>query len=378
MIISIILIIISSEGCKSHQNNEPLTSFSTDGHIVYHLQPARIKKSGDKAIISAAYDGTILCHDRKGKLIWKTKINDYFPFDLAVADIDNDGLDEAFVATAGGTVDAYDNNGSHMWSFTSEAPLYQVCPIKTTTGEWLILTGGIEEVLFSLSAKGSQITSIKAGDVVRHIRKGDILGDGNEYVALTTASIGRNGDLSLMLISPDSLKTLWVKRDIGKGIYDERERFMSMIIFDSNDDGKEDIILSSSWEYNGLILGFDHSGEMIMNSSDKKIPNANYRMHLLTHVKPKNLSSEYIFSLYANYLIVYSKTGVFQSILKSNYDFANIAFDPETNTCFLGSGTSGGDGIYALNLNNPGWETAFESLKPVGRLAEVEKNIERR
>ena len=42
---------------------------------------------------------------------------------------------------------------------------------------------------------------------------------------------------------------------------------------------------------------------------------------------------------------------------------------------FLGSSISGGDGVYALRLDLPGWETAFETMQPVGRLAEVETNL---
>jgi hypothetical protein len=97
--------------------SSPLTAFPTGGHTVYHLQPAKVKRGGKPAIVAATFDGTVLCYTPEGKLIWENKINNYFPFDLAVGDVDNDGLDETFVATAGGSVDAYDSDGTHLWSF---------------------------------------------------------------------------------------------------------------------------------------------------------------------------------------------------------------------------------------------------------------------
>ncbi|MEI6176152.1 MAG: hypothetical protein WCS43_04605 [Verrucomicrobiota bacterium] len=36
--------------------------FSTGGHTVYHLRPATVERGGGRVIISAAYDGSVLCH----------------------------------------------------------------------------------------------------------------------------------------------------------------------------------------------------------------------------------------------------------------------------------------------------------------------------
>ncbi len=110
----------------------PLTAFSTGGHSVYYLQPATIDKNGNRAIVAATIDGTVLCYTPAGKPVWEKKINNFFPFDLAVADIDN--FDEIFVATAGGTVDAFNADGTHLWSF-SKAPFYQVCLVRTGSGK---------------------------------------------------------------------------------------------------------------------------------------------------------------------------------------------------------------------------------------------------
>jgi hypothetical protein len=348
--------------CK--RDVKPFTSFTTGGHTVYHLQPAQVSKRGKHSVVAAAFDGTVLCYSADGKPIWEKKINDFFPFDLAVADIDNDGLDEALVATAGGSVDAYDSDGTHLWSFKREAPFYQVCPARTGTGEWVIFTGGIQEEVFELSANGKLLDSINAGDVVRHIRKGDILGDGKEYVVVATTSSGLTGKLSLMLFDPAIQKPLWHKGIRGRSIY-------SMTLFDLNSDGKQDIVTG----YRGTIMGFDSEGNEIKIPSGKKVPMIPYRMDRLSRINLKNGTDEKIFSIYANSLIIYDRDGKTENILNCKYDFTGGAFDHQTSTYYLGSSSSGGDGIYALHLDQQGWQKAFEEMRPVGRLAEIEKNI---
>ena len=61
-------------------------SFSTGGHTVYHLRPATVE-SGKRAIIAAAYDGYVLCHRSDGTPLWQAETGGFFPFDMAVADI---------------------------------------------------------------------------------------------------------------------------------------------------------------------------------------------------------------------------------------------------------------------------------------------------
>lgn len=353
-----------------------LKVIATGGHTVYHLQPATIK-GGNRAIVSAAFDGTIMCHLINGELVWKKKIHNFFPFDLATGDIDNDGRDEVSVVTAGGTLDVMDSEGRHLWTFNSKAPLYQVCPVKTGSGKWIILTGGVEGAVHVLSDQGRHITDLDVGDVVRHIRKGKIMGNGHESVAIATTSSGLSGKLSLMLLDPASLKVLWRKTDLGEFKPNSGKRFFSMAMTDVNQDGKEDIILSGTWGDHGKIYGFDYSGKLILESSDSKVPVAPYRMNLLTRINPKDNSTASIFGLFANYLIIYGSDGKFQSVLKTKYDYTSGTFDPQSNTYFVGSSSSGGDGIYAFNLGSKNWKKKFEELRPYGKLAQIEKNIAR-
>jgi outer membrane protein assembly factor BamB len=111
---------LCAEAREDPTNRSATAAFSTNGHTVYHLRTAQRDSQGSRAVISAAYDGTVLAHTPEGSLLWQRTVNGHFPFDLAIADIDNDGRDEIFVATAGGTVDALGPDGRHLWSYTTE------------------------------------------------------------------------------------------------------------------------------------------------------------------------------------------------------------------------------------------------------------------
>lgn len=372
-IMPLILLWLIQTSCNSIVSTAPIIAFSTGGHSVYYLQPS-IVKNNKHALVAASFDGTILCYSNIGEPIWEIQVNKFFPCDLAVADIDNDGFDEVFVATAGNTVDAIDDDGTLMWTFKSEAPLYQVCPVRTGKNSWLILTGGIEEKLFALSTSGELMKSVEAGDVVRHIRKVVIPGEETEYASVATASSGLNGLLSLMLIEPVNLEKVWYKTKLYPEIKSVK-KFMSMTVCDLNKDGNQEIVLSGNPGDHGRLIGFDVQGNKLFSTSDNLVPNRVYQMNLITRVNPKGGLKENILGVFGKYLIIYDEQAKAEACLKSNYDFTSGAYDPETNTFYLGSSASGGDGIYAINLDNDNWQKAFEEITPVGQLAEVMENI---
>jgi hypothetical protein len=105
----IVLVVAVPVGGLAYQAAGPLTAFSTGGHTVYHLRPGKVAKGGVRAIISASLDGSVLCHTPEGKLLWAAPTGGNMPFDLAVADIDGDGLDEALVASADGALYAIED-----------------------------------------------------------------------------------------------------------------------------------------------------------------------------------------------------------------------------------------------------------------------------
>lgn len=347
-------------------------SFATGGYTVYHLRPATVG-TGKQVVISATFDGSVLCHDQNGQLVWKTRIGGHFPFDMAVSDIDGDGCDEALVATAAGILYAIDEHGETLWTFDRTAPLFQVCAAHLGNGSTVILTAGVEQELYLLSPAGKILKSLHTQHVIRHLRAGDICGEGRDYVAAATTNRGLSGTLSLLLIDPANLEIKWKHTNLGTHAHNSGKRFFSMAILDLNKDGKEDILLSNSWGENGRIFAYDHVGKQLFTTSDTKIPNISYRMNLLDPVKLPD--DEYIIGHFGNVLIRYNLDGSCRDVLTGPYSFADGAFDPVTHTYYMGSSVTGGDGIYAFQLDDPNWPREYEQLKSVGKLSTIERNI---
>ena len=185
-------------GCAS-RSDTAVTAFSTGGHTVYHLKPATVSKAGRRAIISAAYDGSVLCHTQMGKLLWKVKPGEGFPFDLAVADIDDDGMDESLVASSDGSLHSIDHDGKNIWTFKGNTPLYRVSVAKSHSDTLVILTGGVERILYALSASGKIISKYEADGVIRLTGSGNIMGEGQDFTAVATARSGLSGNYTLRL-----------------------------------------------------------------------------------------------------------------------------------------------------------------------------------
>jgi hypothetical protein len=368
-------------------SGEALTAFSTGGHTVYHLQCGKMQPGGETAIVAAAFDGAVLCYTASGELIWKNGDSSAFPFDLEVADLDGDGRDETLVAAAGGALYVLDHAGKLLWRFQREPPLLQVCVCRGSDRTPVILTGGIEKKLYALSADGRILQSTESPYVVRHVRAGNLLGDGKEYAAVVTAK-NDTSRFFLQLFDPDGLKPVWEK-PIGLETVNSTEGTkyhvpwagykvspVDMLILDVDRDGKEEAILSDHFEQKGAFGVYNDQGRKILTSSTRGIKGKAYRMNLLSRVRLLGSNEDRILGLFGNQIVIYDLDGKVEKILDSSYALTSSAFEPESRTLYLGSSVSGGDGIYALRLDDPGWEKAYRDLRPVGKLARIEKNLE--
>lgn len=369
------LIIPFFASCNNAFDNSDKTlhGFSTNGQTVYHLKTLNLKK-GKTAIITASVDGSVRCFNPQGEKLWEGSTDGGFPFDMCVADINGDGSDEVMVASGNGSLYAFNSKGDNLWVFSKSPPLYQVSSAKLADGTSVVVAGGVEQILYTLSSQGEVINTLKTTHCIRHLRTGNIKNNGQDYIALATASSGLNGLLSLLLINPSDLSVLWEKTNLGQYGFNTGKRFFSMLITDTNKDGNEEILLSGGWGENGIVYAYDHNGELLFSESDEKIPNIPYRMNLLRHVEMPE--DEFIVGLFGNVLIVYEMDGTCREVLNGPYSFADCYFDPGTKTLFMGSEISGGDGIYALRLDKPGWQKEYESIRAVGKLAVIDKNLE--
>ena len=302
-------------------SNEGVHSFSTGGHTVYHLQCGQIRPDGERVLIAAALDGTVLCLTTDGDLLWKNQANHSLPLDLDVADIDQDGRDETLVASADGGLYALDHTGKLLWRFSREAPLIQVCAMTETDQGTIILTGGVERKLFALSAEGQTLNSMESPYVVRHIRRGDFLGDGRDYAAVITAKNDRSR-FFLQLYDPLTLKPMWDK-PVGLATDNPTEgtkyhvpwlayrvAACSVLPVDVDHDGRDEVVLSDHFDKRGVLYAYNYRGEKVLTSSTRGIRGRPYRMNLLTHVPATDSGDQRILGLYGNQIIVYRLDGL--------------------------------------------------------------------
>ena len=338
---------------------------------VYHLRTMR--QQPGKAVVTASIDGTTACFSPEGKPLWTAKGAGGFPFDMAVSDIDGDGLDEVLVASGDGALYAYDQDGAPLWKFARTAPLYQVCVARDRNGKAVILTGGVEQVLYALSPQGAILNSLKTEHCIRHLRAGNVLGNGDDFLAMATTSSGLTGILKLFLLNPRDLSVQWQHANLSIPGMNPGKRFFSLLLTDLNKDGKDEVVLGGGWRENGVVHAYNDKGKLLFSKSDRRIPNIPYRMSLLRKITLPG--DEYILGHFGNLLILYETDGTLREIIVGPYSFADSHFDPELKTLFMGSAVSGGTEIYAYRLDRPGWKKAYQTQKALGQLKEIEDNL---
>lgn len=370
------------------------TQFTTGGHTVYHLQSATVDETAQRAIISASYDGWVLCHSMSGQLRWQAQTSGHFPFDLCVSDIDGDGFDEALVASSDGHLYALDHDGRPLWKFYDGRPMISVNVVHSASGVF-IFCGGAGKTLFCLSPDGSVRWSSEVKGVVRLIGRGCYREPASEIAAVVTMEScrGPHNKVWLNLYDGRSAEPAWaddvqVRFEVGHTTDHDlaidtmaaravmfHAKVHSLTSCDANGDGLDEIVLSHSYEEAGRLSFYDGLGREIPSQfrAPRRFAWA-YRMNLLAHVRIPD--DDFFVGLYGNELILYNPDGSCREILVTSIVPAAVAFDQSTSTLCLGSSISGGDSISPIDLSDPKWRHQFEGLQPIGKAKDILENLQ--
>ncbi len=366
------LILLSLFTINGQSQSSALIKISNAGHTAYHVDVGIV--NSERVVFSASYDGYVACHNYAGELIWSAHPGNGFPFDLESADIDLDGNEEALVASSDGNLYVFDDDGQLMWTFQREAPLYQVEAFVDGT-DVTILTGGIQRILYSLDPSGNIRKQLNVNGVVRQIGFGEVSGNGQNQAVVTTTRSALSGNVIMYLYNESDMTQIWTKEIKYDANANLKGRFFSMQIFDIDKDGSNEILMGRDHTQPDKFTVVNPNGtyETLFASVRPRI--ASYTMNLVHHISSPDLGDEYLINHYGHKLIVMDLNGTIINQLSAPYAFTNSLFDPDTNILWLGSGVSGGDGIYGLKLDDPLWKTAYSSLRADGKMKTLEANL---
>lgn len=341
-----------------------IRSICTGGHTIYHAEAATVNREPGRAIIAASMFGKILCYTMNGEKLWERDTGGFFPFALEVGDLDGDGLDEACVASADGSLYAVDHDGTLLWKiFENKPPLYQVM-IHRSERETAIFAGGVEKVLYKIRPDGNIAGTVPGEGIVRNIGAGTVLEKGSNHLVVVRRRAFKPG--ILQIYDPVSLKLLTEStKPVGKDSFE-------MLVRDTNADGIEEIILG----YRTEAAAYSTTGQEVCRFESRRRRKApdTYEMMLLSGFGPAPANG--ILALSASWLIDYGPDGKIRSERSSPISPTSISYDNSTKTVILGSAVSGGDCIHLIDAKAPDWMDSYAALQPQGRIKEVMDNIE--
>lgn len=340
-----------------------IKSFSTGGHTIYHAKAATVAKGPGRAVIAASQFGKLLCYTMDGRKLWERDTGGSFPFDMAVGDIDGDGLDEACVASADGSFYAVDHDGKLLWTVLEDKPpLYQVM-IHRSGRETAIFAGGVEKVLYKFGVDGKIAGQIAGEGIVRNIGAGTVLEKGAKHLVVVRRRAFKPGILEIY--DPQSMKLVTVStRPIAKDTFE-------MLVRDTNSDGIEEIILG----FRAGATGYDAKGNAVTQFESRRERRAPYQYEMMLLSAFGSDPARGILGLSAASLIRYGADGKNRSERSSCISPTSVAYDETTGVVILGSAVSGGDCIHLIDARAPDWMDAYARLEPQGRIREVIENV---
>jgi lambda-carrageenase len=349
-----------------------LVKLSLEGNTAYHVNTGNI--NGIPVVFSATYHGKVFCHTQTGEFLWKADAGEGFPFDLESADIDGDGNHEAFVASSDGTLYAFNHDGTSLWTFSVEAPLYQVSAIITESSS-SIFTGGIDKKIYKIDKLGQLSREILLNGAIRLISSGKVLGDSTPELVVTTTRSALMGNVSMYLFDPSVMNQIWMKNISQTLASNQTDRIFSLQIFDIDNDGKEEILCGHDHNMPDKFTLVQDNGSYGQITTSVRPKTSPYTMNLIHYIHGPGIENDYLLNHYANRLFLISKTGQILEEITAKYAFTNSHYDSTTSTLFFGSAVSGGDGVYGFRLDQSGWKNLYRTVQPVGTMVKMEANL---
>jgi hypothetical protein len=230
-----------------------------DKNPVEYMQAADFNKDGKSEIIvltNKLYLSSVYLLSSAGTILWTYKVPGKGvrigeSKNLAVADLDGDGLLETIIGTQDHGVDVLDSSGKLKWNYKTDASgkVDIVSNVKTykylTSDENLKIVVAAKPYIYLLDSTGSLLWKAKVDTTVFDFDYGDIDKDGkNELVAGATSYIFVYGDSG-------QLKGQWSYAAEIQGLtgaYKMRDMdTVKLRVYDFDKDGNYEIVAAFKW-----------------------------------------------------------------------------------------------------------------------------------
>lgn len=334
---------------------------------------------GDSApeIVYACYDGAVCCQSTSDATAgWRYETR-AFPYDLAVADLDNDGKCEVLVASADGRLSCVGSQGSLRWSIEAEAPLYQVAVIREPRGV-RVVTGGVDRKLYVVNAAGRVEKTISWFKPIRLIRSGDL--DGDHLPEVVVASwTGK-----VQAFRWPEWKEIWRKDLRNESAAGARHGIWfahSLVIGDLDGDGPCELIFGTGNESRLGVRVLSADGSLRWERTEELDRSVGGGMGH-TAVSLCNLGGpmgRQVVALDGHFLFLIDRTGRSWAKSAAPISFTNLCqANPGAagSTVYLSSSPNGDDRVYRVRFDK-GWERSFAALRREGMMRRVTENLDR-
>ena len=372
---------------KSYDFKEGIKSIDTEHYTIMKVRTAN--NNNEQIIIGSDYDGIVLGVDFSGNVLWTSKTgNGTMNHDIWCQDVTGDNIDEIFAANANGHLYCFDIHGNKLWEYrpysgANLTPMYSVCVVKDKSHTPYVVCGDYTCNIYYLSNEGKLIKKIhsstyskikgwgadkpKNGYGVADFLKPIPQADGSDllFVCIMNNHMQSGGEFDIL--KPLSSKLIM---SIPKALSDP---IGEVRVEDLEGDGIYEILFGSSTLNSNKVgcLKFNQnytSANININVLDRrKTGKVSYRVNQ-PFIIPNKSKDEYSV-LSSNQILTYKIGDKPELIdhLSGIYTYNDI-YNAKNGLILLASSQDGGSCIHIIDTKNNKWKSAFENLRPIGKI----------
>ncbi|MEX0322995.1 MAG: hypothetical protein AB3N63_12605 [Puniceicoccaceae bacterium] len=353
----------------------PVDAFHTSGTHVRYIKPASV--NGQRVLYISELSGGVSCYTPEGEELWHNpSAVKAVMLEIDIADIDGDGSDELFAASADGNVYCWDDDGSLLWVFNpGRKAWFSEIAIVGEGASAQVYAGGNDLKLYELSSSGKLISTTPLKGLVRKLESGNFQNSKRESLFVMTYSHDKFRWNFFGFLDPMSkrpIKSVDVQ-ELGSLNWG-RIMVTDIQVQDLDKDGLEDLLFYCHDDfprfaaYNG---NFNELASFVGDRSDRQ----RYAHVMGTSLLPKRME---IFLQFGGIHYVVDAKGKLLHKSGEPYGgpvFNAITFDSSSGLLITAGEVSGGNGVYMRPVKENNWWDWNPKL--VGRIAEVKDNLDK-